>query len=216
MRFTVNDADKYGNNGGGKFFSLADDNDIARVRIMYNGIEDVDGQAVHEIEVNGYKRYVACLRSYDDPLDVCPLCAAGYNQLAKVFIPLYVMDETNKGEVRIWERGKAYLAKIVGLCGRYSNLVSHIFEIERHGKRGDTNTSYEIYEMGHDETKLTDLPEIPDVLGTIVLEKSADELTKYLNTGRLDESAPQGVVRGSDREVRRRTPANNSRRREEF
>ena len=104
------------------------------------------------------------------------------------------------------------------LCARYSSadipLVGHIFEIERHGKKGDTGTQYEIYETGADKTKLEDLPEVPDVLGTIILDKTADEMLEFLDTG----SFPSGETsnRREPRETReykddqptgRRTPS---------
>ena len=40
------------------FFTLKDDGDVARVRFMYNSMEDVIGYAVHEVEVDGKKRYL--------------------------------------------------------------------------------------------------------------------------------------------------------------
>ena len=79
--FDVNTADNYGGSGGGSFFSLKDDKDTAQVRFMYNSLEDVVGYAVHEIEVGGKKRYINCLREYNQPVDDCPLCAAKYTYL---------------------------------------------------------------------------------------------------------------------------------------
>ena len=52
-RFGVNEADNYGGNGQSSFFSLSNDGEVARIRIMYNGIDDVSGYAVHEISVTG-------------------------------------------------------------------------------------------------------------------------------------------------------------------
>ena len=40
-RFRASEADNYGGNGGGGFFSLSNDGDTAQVRFMYNGIDDV-------------------------------------------------------------------------------------------------------------------------------------------------------------------------------
>lgn len=183
-RFTANEADNYGGNGGSSYFALKNDGDIAKVRFMYNDMNDVEGYAVHEVEIDGKRRYVNCIRAYNEPKSACPLCASGNFQKAKMFIPLYDVDEE---EVKIWERGKNFFQKISGLCSRYANgnhpLVSHIFEIERHGKKGDTQTSYETFETGCDDTRLEDLPEIPDVIGTIVMDKSFDELDYFVNEG---------------------------------
>lgn len=179
-KFSVNDAENYGGNGGGNFFSLKNDKDVATVRFMYNTIEDVEGYAVHEVEVDGKKRYVNCLRSYTEPVDKCPLCAARYKVLAKLFVMLYDVDAE---EVKVWDRGKTFFSKLSSLCARYNPLVSTPFEIERNGKKGDTKTTYETYALDTDETKLEDLPEIPELLGTLILDKTAEELNYFLDNG---------------------------------
>lgn len=210
MRFSYNEADNYGGNGGGGFLSIPNDGDVVKVRFMYNKLEDVEGLAVHEVEVDGKRRYVNCLREYGKPVDDCPLCKAGAFVNAKLFIPVYDIES---GQVKVWERGKKFFGKIAGICSRYAskdNLVSHIFEIERHGKKGDTQTTYEVYECGADETALEDLPEINDVVGSIVLDKSKDELQYYVDYKEFPDASSEGVSRRSstpDMPVRRRTPA---------
>lgn len=183
-RFGANDVDNYGSNGGSSFFSLKGDGDTARVRFMYNGMEDVSGYAVHEVDVDGKKRYVNCLRDYNEPKSKCPLCAEGYFQRVKLYIPVYDIDDK---EVKVWERGKNFFAKISSICARYSSgntpLVSHTFDIERHGVKGDTQTTYEIFETGADDTRMEDLPEVPEVLGTKILDKSATDMEFYLEEG---------------------------------
>ena len=156
------------------YFSLKDDGHVARVRFMYNNIDDIEGYAVHEVEVDGRKKYVNCLREYNSRLDDCPFCKAKKFQSAKLFIPLYNIDED---KVQIWERGKTYFSIISGLFARYSSadtpLVSQVFEIERNGKKGDTATRYGIFPVGQpDDTTLEDLPEVPAILGTQILDKS--------------------------------------------
>ena len=211
-RFGVNDAENYGGNGSSSFFSLKNDKDIARVRFMYNGMEDIEGLAVHEVTVDDKKRYVNCLRSYDEPRNKCPFCEANNMQKAKFYIPLYNCDTD---EVQIWERGRNFAQKLSSICARYSSadtpLVSHIFEIERNGKPRDTSTTYEIYEVSCDDTRLEDLPEAPQVLGTIVLDKSADEMRDFLDTGEFPNNGGgnREQRRGDDdRPSGRRTPSN--------
>lgn len=212
-RFKHDTADKYGNGGGAGYFSLKNDRDTAKVRFMFNGIEDVDGYSVHQVEVGGRNRYVNCLREYNDPVDACPFCKDHMSTRAKMFIPVYNEDEQ---KVQIWERGKRFFAEISSLCARYVNgisLVSQVFEIERRGAKGDTNTSYGIYPIGSpDDTELEDLPEIPDVLGTIILDKKADEMEYFLENGKFQDSQNQQepVRRRGNGEIRRRTPATGS------
>ena len=62
MNFSVLDADNYGGQGGGGYFRLKNDHDTAQVRFLYDSIDDVQGYAVHEIQVGDKKRYVNCLR----------------------------------------------------------------------------------------------------------------------------------------------------------
>ena len=224
-RFTANEADNYGGQGGAGFFSLKNDGDVARVRFMYNSIDDVEGLSVHQVEVDGRKRYVNCLRAYNEPVDKCPFCKAGKPVMAKLFIPLY--DE-KEDKVKIWERGKKFFGKISGLCSRYPNLVEHAFEIERHGKAGSTDTTYEIFSVDGEKLSFEDLPELPEIVGGFVLDKTADDMNYFLDEGEFppaeeDKEAPRR--RGSrrseseedseDRQSRqslRRTPASSRRR----
>lgn len=215
-RFNTETADKYGGQGGAGYFSLKNDGDVARVRFMYNGVEDVTGYAVHQVEIDGKKRWVNCLREYNQPVDTCPFCREKKFTSAKLFIPLYNVDED---KVQVWERGKKFIGKISSICARYPNVVSHIFEIERNGKPHETTTTYEIYEVDKDDTTLEDLPEVTDPLGSIVLDKSADDMEFYLDNGYFPPDGDDVPVRrGSssndteDRRVSRRTPATGGRR----
>ena len=218
-RFNTETADKYGGHGGAGYFSLKNDKDVAQVRFMYDSIDDVEGYAVHEVTIDDKKRYVNCLREYNEPKDKCPFCAANKFTTAKLFIPIYNID---LDRVQVWERGKKFISKISSICARYPNVVSHKFEIERNGQKGDTSTTYEIYEIGKDDTTLQDLPEPNPILGTLVLDKSADDMEFYLDNGYFppdDEDMPvrRRARQEDEPEERgtRRTPAN-SRRRDTF
>ena len=206
-RFSYTEVDNYGGNGGHGFFSLSNDGDVAKVRFMYNKLEDIEGVAVHEIQVNDKKRYVNCLREYGHPVDDCPLCKKGMFVNAKLFIPVYDIES---GQVKIWERGKKFFGKIAGLCTRYASkddLVSHIFEVERHGKKGDTQTTYEIYPVSDDDTTLEDLPEIPEIVGGLVLDKDKDELQYFADYGEFPDSDNAPKRKTEEMPIRRRTPS---------
>lgn len=179
-RFTIGDMENYGGQTAGSFFMLKDDKDTAQVRFMYNGIDDIVGWAVHQVDIAGKQRYVACIRHYKQPITDCPLCAEGYKIFAKFFLHLYDMETD---EIKIWERGRMFESKISSLCTRYNPLVSTPVEIERNGKKGDINTTYEIYPMQTDEITLEDLPEKTELLGTLVLDKSFEEMEFYLDNG---------------------------------
>lgn len=224
--FNVNQADNYGGQGGGGFFSLRNDKDIAKVRILYQDINDVMGYSVHEVELGGKKRYVNCLREYGDLVDACPFCKAGRFTQVKYFVPIYTESivsngaETPVGSLQTWERGKKFGSKLTSICSRYPNVVAHTFEIERNGKAGDTQTTYEIFETGETPDVSIDQFDVPNPLGTIILDKSPDEMETYLRTGDFGDGAPQrrdnygsnngGYQNNNNGGFTRRTPAGES------
>lgn len=199
-RFNAGDVDKYGGNGGGGYFSLKNDRDIATVRFLYNSADDVEGFAVHEVEIDGKKRYVNCLREYNQPIDDCPFCKARKFQVAKLWIPLYNEDED---KVQVWERGKKFFNKLSSVLSRCDAdpICSQTFEIERNGKPKDTATTYEIYQTKDkpDDAVLDDF-DMPNILGGIVLDKSAEDMEFYLEEGYFPPEDDEPVRRrGSSR-----------------
>ncbi len=214
-RFTSNDVDKYGGNGGAGYFSLKGDGDSAVVRFLYNDVDDVEGYAVHEIEIDGKKRYVNCLREYNQPIDDCPFCKAKQYQIAKLFIPLYNEDED---KIQVWERGKKFFSKISGICSRYNKapIVSQTFEIVRNGKPGDKQTSYEIYRTDEpaDDTRVEDF-EAPNILGSTILDKTAEDMEFYLEEGYFPPEEDEMPTRRSSRRDEEEAPRRRSSRREE-
>lgn len=225
MRFRHDEADNYEvKSSGGGYFSLKNDKDTAHVRFMYNTIDDIVGDTVHEIEVDGRKRYVSCLRAYNSPIDDCPFCREHMPTKTKVFVPLYNLDER---KAQVWERGTKFIQQISGICARYASnndLVAQEFEIERNGKPRDTATTYGIYPVGSpDGTTLEDLGDMPKILGGVILEKSYEDMEYFLEDGQFppEESGVQRrgarVDRSSEpynsreRNVGRRTPGNRGR-----
>lgn len=183
-----NDFNNYGGETNGSFFSLKNDGDTAVVRFMYDTMNDLEGFAVHEVEVDGKKRYVNCLRDYNEPVENCPFCEAKMKVVAKLFVPLYNIDEE---EVQTWDRGKTFVTKLSELFAKFTPLVSTPFEIERNGEPGDKKTKYETYELPTDEVTLEDLPEPPKILGIVVLDKTYEEMVEFLETGTFPEVVNQ-------------------------
>jgi hypothetical protein len=189
-RFRATEIEHYGGQGGTGYFSLKDDKDTAQVRFMYDRIDDIEGYSVHKVSVDGKDRYVNCLREYNDPVDVCPFCKNRMYVTAKLFVPIYNEDTRR---VQIWERGKKFYGKLSSILSRTvknnNSVASYLFEIERNGKKGDTSTTYEIYVAGGpDDTNLDNLPAVPDVIGSLVLDKSADDMDYYLHNGVFPEN----------------------------
>lgn len=203
-RVALGDIEKYQGNSRG-FFSLRDDGDVASVRFLYETEDDVDVLSVHRINVNGQDRYVNCLRDNpDDPESKCPLCAAGNGRTVRLFLQIAEVtkfDDKTKDDIgweaKIWDRGPQFVKKLQSICNRYNPLCGTMFEIERQGKKGDSNTDYGVFPIKTDGLKITELPERKDVLGTVVLDKSFEDLDAYVLTGQFpdEESEKEPVTR---------------------
>lgn len=184
-RISASEAENYQSNLNGEWFSLKDDGDVARVQFMIDSIDELDVFACHRVKVGDKERYVDCLRTYDEPIDKCPLCAEGVPVKPVRFVIMYQHDD---GKVKIWERGKNFIAKLQSLCNRYSPLSQYVFEIERVGKAGSKDTRYEIYPM--DRVEPVDLTQVekPELLGGLILDKSAEEMDIFLDTGKFPQT----------------------------
>lgn len=201
-RISVNDSENYQSSLNGEWFLLKNDKDVARVQFMMDDLNDLDVFACHKVKIGDKERYVDCLRTYDEPIDKCPFCAAGIPVKPVRFVIMYQHED---GKVKIWERGKNFIAKIQSLCNRYHPLSEYVFEIERNGKAGDMATRYEIFPM--DRVDSVDLAEIekPELLGRLILEKSAEEMYIYLDTGSFPETEDFASV--ETQPIRRGAPA---------
>ena len=182
-KISLANSGKYSSGATNDFFTLADDGDIARVRFLYEEPDgsDVDYFLVHEVEVDGKKRYAACLAVDDEGNlhpDDCPLCQAGYKRIEKLFLQVYVEDED---KVKTWDRGKTFVSKIMTYINRYGSLVAQPIEIERRGKKGSTNTTYEMFPLEKDGKTVADFPEKQDLLGTFILDLTPDECYQVLD-----------------------------------
>ena len=197
-RIANNDADKYVPSNSGEWFVLKNDGDTAKVQFMFADCSELDVFTAHKVQLNGKERYVNCPREYGEDLNVCPLCRDGYKLNIARFVVMYCLDD---GKVKIWERGKQFIIRLEGLANRYYPLYNTVFEIERHGRPGDTQTTYEIYPCPNE--KPIDLNEIekPELLGSIVLDKSVEDMEYYIenavfpNTDTNNNNQPANVRR---------------------
>mgnify|MGYP000131931899 CR=1 FL=1 len=136
---------------GADFFHLADDGDEAWVRFLYADIEDFSEngwQVVHEIEIDGKTRKVACLTPEGKE---CPLCQAGNKSRPKGFIQL--IDYSDGKKLKVWERGRQFVGKFVTYLEEYNPLFQQYIKIKRSGKKGDTNTTYNPFPMSEAKAK---------------------------------------------------------------
>lgn len=203
--FGFNDKDNYGQQNKGSFFSLKNDKDTAHVRFLYRSMDDVKGYSVHRVAVGDSERYVNCLRNYNDPIDKCPFCKAQFKVTPKLFVPLYNEDVK---EVQLWERGKTFFDKLSGIAARYNPMHGNIFEIVRNGKKGDMQTTYDIWPTTETSDFNFDEITVADPLGSIIMDKSFDEMQAYVEQGSFPDTASDvaSARSGGSEEYQRRTP----------
>lgn len=199
-RINVNEVENYNTSSSGEFFSLKNDKDTAVVHFLAETIDDLDILVVHKVKVGDKYKNINCLRRAGEPIDNCPLCAAGYKQDVRVFVQLY---DVNEDKVKIWDRGRSFVRQLEPFARRTKILYTNPFEIERQGAAGDMKTTYGIFplEVNEDYPAITadDLPERVEICGpekSIVLDKSYDELVNFVETGSF-ETVSQPVRRNS-------------------
>lgn len=176
-RIRNEEADKYVPSNSGEWFALKNDGDTEKVQFLISDTGELDVFTAHKVKIGDKDRYVNCPREYGEPLDVCPLCDNEYPLKVVRFVVMYSHKD---GKIKIWERGKQFITRLEGLANRYYPLHNTVFEIERHGKAGDKQTTYEIYPCPNDTPIDVSEIEKPELLGSIVLDKTADEMNYYL------------------------------------
>lgn len=199
-KITFEESEQY--NQGSSFFGLADDGDTAQVNFLIDNERDIEVYATHKIEVDGSQQTVNCLREPGAPINDCPLCSAKHGVSIGVYVKLL-----HDGKLKIWTRGKRFYERIKNLCRRYKPLASHLIEIERSGKKGDQNTTYDFYDIadGFDKSiKSKDdlLADFSDeeiksieIFGNIIKDYSFEQLEEYLDTGTISQEGDKQVVR---------------------
>lgn len=173
------------------YFALSNDGDEAVVRFNYSSPQELEITSVHTVTIGDKQRRVSCLRTPYEPIDNCPLCAAGEKPVSKIFIKLIEYVRNDQGQIvpvaKIWERPVAFARLLRTYFDEYGSLSDFVFKIKRHGKRGDTSTTYEtipanpaIYKP---EIYVKDFSAFENysLSSYVVLEKSYDELKAIMN-----------------------------------
>lgn len=199
------------NQGGGifssvEFFTLRDDGDEAIVRILHDTTDSFRIFTVHEnIMVGSKRRKVNCLRSPQDPIEMCPLCASGRNISNKIYINMLVYRPDQSGQIvvtpMVWERSFAYASKLKVLIDEYGPLSQSIFKIKRSGAAGSIDTTYDILycnpKIYSDSVyPLTNMEQLESYtpLSNMILDKSAADMSVFLTTGSFPSAQPEGAT----------------------
>ncbi len=201
------------NEGSGSdigFFTLKNDGDEAVVRFMCDSVDDFDIQMVHNITLGNKYRKVACLRDPRDPIDNCPMCAAGIQLTTRFFIRLISYNKVadpQTGNVMIvpkamvWERATSYAKTLKSYLDNYGPLSDVICKIIRHGAAGDMKTTYEIVpnlskQIYRDDIYVKDpsLFGTFETIGSIVMKKDYKEMTTFIATGSFPEKPKESTT----------------------
>ena len=187
--------------GGQAFFGLKDDGEKAVVRFLVETEDDLEPVTVHNVKTGGKYRKVNCLRTRkDSPIADCPFCAHGGEEMGKRVGKIYVhlvhyegtkgpngWTFTGERKVKLWERPATFATEIKSLMLDYNPLYQYLIEITRRGKKGTMQVSYNyslIPNLNQDDFPLLEEDwEFQDASGSIVANKTADEMNYYLQNG---------------------------------
>lgn len=132
------------------YFALKDDGDVGIVRFNIASLDDIRIVSKHTVKsAEGKIRHVSCLRSNPlEELSVCPLCEAGERVAYRAYVPLvyYTQDESGATVANgaLWEQAPRIRETLQSFTSDYGDLRDYVFKIVRHGKKGDTATTYTI------------------------------------------------------------------------
>ena len=132
-----------------RWFYLTEDGDTAIVRFNIKDIEDVKVISKHRVKCGNRDRNISCLRTSPyDPVEKCPLCAAGEKVTYRILLQLLVYEPNEEGVIEakpvIWEQAPKLRETLKSFAMEYDDLRNQLFKIIRHGKKGDTSTTYTI------------------------------------------------------------------------
>lgn len=173
------------------FFGLKDDGDEAIVRFAYSNPDEIEVFTTHAVTINGKFRKVNCLRTFKDPIDNCPLCAAGQNFQQRVYIKLIEYVRNDDGTItptpKVWERSSSYVQILTNLFTEYGDISDCVFKIKRAGAKGDMKTTYSIM-FGNPSIYNSQLYpkdfsafENYKILGGPLMDKNYDELKELVS-----------------------------------
>ena len=180
-------------------FALKNHGEEALVRIMHDTVESFEIVTTHKVQVGQRYRNVNCLRDPHQPLDVCPLCKAGSKLQQRIYIHMLRYTVNAQGQIEVtpcvWDRpAGSYATKLKTLLNNYGPLSEVLFKVQRNGAAGSKDTTYELFMAPPANYNPNNYPKQDDAfkdymaVGSIVLDKDANEMYQYLATGSFPQS----------------------------
>lgn len=198
------------------FFSLKQDGDEAIVRILCDDISSLEILTVHPITVgnsNFPNRNVNCLRTPREPLEKCPFCNSGEKVKQRVYIRMLQYDPATREPIAVvWDRpAGTYVPKLKSYIDNYGPLSQIMCKIIRHGSGLDTtydiipNINPQKYTLDAYRLDTEDFEDFK-VLGRMVMDKTAEEMIVFMNTGNFPEAKSNAYVASAPAQAPRPIP----------
>jgi hypothetical protein len=198
------------------YFALTDDGSEAIVRFNIADINDLTVHSRHSVNINGKRRNVECLRTPNEPLDKCPLCAAGEKVAYRIYVPLVkyeIVDGKVEAQACIWDQPARFRETLKSYAMDYGDLRDYLFKVVRHGKKGDPSTTYVLLPANPNiykpEVYVQDFSSFDNysLNRGVILNKTAEEMAEYLRTGEFP--LPQEYTKKEQSKlVEEKTPVN--------
>lgn len=200
----------------GYFNSLKNDGDEAIVRFAYSSPTQFDLVTGHKVQVDGHYRFVSCLRDAHDPVGKCPLCEQGEKIQCKFFVKLIEYTRDENGNIvatpKVWERPSSFANLLESCFNEYGDISDCIFKVKRRGAKGDLKTSYDVLfanpTVYKPEIYVKDFSgfETLDLAHHSYMEKTADEMREFLETGSFPQKAKKADASAEEAPASKATP----------
>lgn len=195
-RYSLEEAEKLAGSLG--YFSIRENGEKAKIRILYKEAAEVEVVDVHRVEYKGRNRNIECVKEHPEDSDEnCPFCNAGIKISRKIFVPVY---DINESCVKIWEKGITFTRRLFSLFANYPNLWEEIIEVQRIDGRNDLpDYKISVITDEYDRTDAIfdfdisdiDIPDIATDESNIMLtQKSKPEMEYFLKNGKFEDDAP--------------------------
>lgn len=170
-------------------FRLVDDKDSAEAIFLYRNKQDELKADAHYIKTNAYEGYIHCCGKG------CPACARHFRLDTKIFIPMYVINQTDRAhgnvtypvdQILFWDRKITFDKQLDEMVFYpYPTPIDCVFKITRNGGFRDMNTRFDIVAIGahslsYDTILAKFNAKMPDYYSTIIKEFSIAELEEML------------------------------------
>lgn len=176
MRMTREQASTY-SQGGSSYFKLGD-GETAKVRFLYNSIEEITYEGVHEVNTpDGQYARISCGRLPSDPMDNCKWCQQGSRPVSRVVIPLFNLQSN---EIQYWVRTQSYVDEtlIPALQGipQGQPIPGQTFTVKRTGQQLQTKYSIVVdMTMPNDGKTKTSFGEVKDPYEINIIRETSYE-----------------------------------------